>query len=178
MEPFRLKLKVGVHEFEAEGTEDAVQKQLDIWRELIASPSSSPPAAASPPPYVPPLPPPPFDAGGDDRARYSKIFKHEGRVVALTVPTLTGESATADALVVLLLGQKIYNASDSVTGQELSDGMTMSGLRVSRVDRSWGSHIPHFVIKSGEGRATRYRLNIPGAQRARELAEQLLAQVP
>src|SRR4051812_3822966 len=113
MEPFRLKLKVGVHEFEAEGSEDAVQKQLEVWRDLIASPSASPPVAASPPPYVAPPLPPPADGGNDDKARYAKIYKHDGRVVALTVPTLTGEAQTADALIVLLFGQKVYNNSDA-----------------------------------------------------------------
>ena len=35
MEPFRLKLKVGPHEFEAEGDQEMVERQLSVWRELI-----------------------------------------------------------------------------------------------------------------------------------------------
>src|SRR5438477_7666462 len=36
METMRVKLKVGEHEFEAEGPIEAVQSQLATWKELIA----------------------------------------------------------------------------------------------------------------------------------------------
>ena len=32
MEPFRLKLKVGPHEFEAEGEQESVERQFALWR--------------------------------------------------------------------------------------------------------------------------------------------------
>src|SRR5437870_4412890 len=90
MEPFRLKLKVGPHEFEAEGDQETVERQLAVWRELIASPSSAP-TLPSPPPQVPPVGPgavvdsAAVTNGPDLRAEYAKLFKHDGRVVSLTV---------------------------------------------------------------------------------------------
>src|SRR4051812_30769994 len=99
METFRLKLKVGPHEFEAEGDQETVERQLAVWRELIASSPTSIHAGASPPPppppgagqfggletplFSPPKPPPADEV--EERREYAKIFKHEGRVVSLTV---------------------------------------------------------------------------------------------
>ena len=36
MEPFRLKMKIGAHEFEAEGEQETVERQFALWRELLA----------------------------------------------------------------------------------------------------------------------------------------------
>lgn len=180
MEPFRLKLKVGVHEFEAEGTEESVKEQLAVWRELISSPGPSAPTLASPPPQASP-PPPPADAGEtpeadsfrEDRRQFSKIFKHDGRVVSLTVLP-KGPQSTPDALLLILFGQYVFNGPEPVSGQTISDGLAMSGVPVPRVDRAWGPHLGSNVLASGVRRGTRYRLSNTGLAKAREIAKQLL----
>ena len=185
MEPFRLKLKVGPHEFEAEGSQENVEKQLAIWRELIGSPLISAPALASPPPPAPatatpavtPIIPPALNGLPESREDFSKLFKHDGRVVSLTVLP-TGEQREADALLLLMLGQRVFNGAEQVGGSALNDGLSISGLTVERIDRAWGGHLAGNVIRTGVRRGVKYRLTHPGLARAKELAAGLLAMVP
>lgn len=182
MEPFRLRLKVGVHEFEAEGDQESVERQLAVWRDLIATT----PAATSSPLASPP-PPPGGPAGGEpgpppagqteDRATYEKIFGRDGGVVALSVLP-NGERREADAALLILLGQKVYNLEDQVTGGRLLSGLERSGIRVARADRMFGDYMDRYVIRSGTHRAVRYRLTIPGFQAAQTLARELATRVP
>lgn len=177
MEPFRLKLKVGQHEFEAEGDQESVERQLDVWRELIGSPLANVVTLASPPPAppanVPAAPTPPVDS----REEYGRLFKHDGRIVSLTVLP-TGEQREADALLLLMLGQKVFNDSDLVGGSALNEGMSISGMSVDRIDRGWGSHLESNVIRTGVRRGVKYRLTHPGLAKAKEIAKDLLAMVP
>ena len=180
MEPFRLKLKVGPHEFEAEGDQESVEKQLAIWRDLIGSPAASAPLLASPPPAVVPAITPPAPSPAvvpESRAEYDRLFRHGGRVVSLTVLP-SGANRDGDAALLILLGQKVYNGDDQVTGMTINDGLQLSGIKVARIDRVWGEHWEVNVIRSGAHRGTRYRLTHPGMARARELAAELLKLVP
>lgn len=181
MEPFRLKLKVGQHEFEAEGEQDVVEKQLAIWRDLIASPSSVAPTLPSPPTVI---------AGGaaegtavasatpgpESREELDRLFDHRGPVVSLTMLPV-GPQREADAALLLLYGQRFYNGAENsggVTGGRLLEGLRLSGLSVERVDRIWGAHDGVHVIRAGSKRGVRYRLTHPGLARAREIAQGLL----
>lgn len=186
MEAFRLKLKVGPHEFEAEGSQESVEKQLAIWRDLIASPSATPPVVASPPPPPAPAPqapgapsaPQPTPPVADpERVSLDRLFRHDGRVVSLTALP-TGDNRTADAALLITYGQRVYNGKELVTGQEVMDGLEQSGLTIERIDRSWGPHQDVNVIRTGTRRGVRYRLTNPGNARAKEIVRDLLAILP
>ena len=175
MEPYRLKVRVGVHEFEAEGSQEAVERQFALWRELVTS-------LPSPPPVVTPLSgqvtptgnvtivpvPPPAGGSGLD-----KIFRREGRVITLTVLP-TGDQREQDAALLLMLAQQIYNSEDMVTGNTLLEGLKRSGLSVERIDRLFGDYMEQYVLRNGVHRAVRYRLTNPGAAKARELGHGLV----
>src|SRR5215510_12118712 len=98
METTRLKLKIGEHEFEADGPAEIVQAQFMAWRELI---SGLPAVIAKT-----------EQASGDEKAQdppaprngpaFDKIMKQDGRFVSLTA---RGDSLE-DELILLLLGQK------------------------------------------------------------------------
>src|SRR2546430_5384640 len=122
MEPFRLKLKVGLHEFEAEGDQETVERQLAIWRELIATPGMS----ASPLPREG-GPVGPATAPNEPTAKYAKIFRHQGRVVSLSVQP-NGDRRNADAALLVILGQRLYNGTDLVSGGQIIDGLDQSGI--------------------------------------------------
>lgn len=200
MEPFKLKLKVGVHEFEAEGEQETVERQLAVWREMIGSMPISPPVAASPPPpaaypQVVQLQPaggipsresfglPSLQVQGQvqvsdsiSRGELDRLFDHRGPVVTLTMIPST-DQREADAALLLLLGQREYNAVDLVTGSRLQEGLRLSGLSIPRIDRSWGSHMDTNVLRVGSHRGVKYRLTNPGLARARELARELIGRL-
>jgi hypothetical protein len=178
MEPFRLKLKVGPHEFEAEGDQESVEKQLAVWRELIGSPLATTPTLASPPPDPPPLPgTAPLPPRSVSRAAFDKVFQHDGRVVSLTLLP-QGDNVESDAGLLLLLGQKVYNGLDAVTGSQLIEGLEVSGCKVARADRLFDRIMDRDVTRYGQHRGTKYRMTHPGLSRASDLLRELVERVP
>jgi hypothetical protein len=173
---YRLKIKVGLHEFEAEGDRDTVQEQFKLWKELISITPTPPPPQPQiePRPYeLQPLPPPPkLDLAFTDTA-LDKIMKVDNRIVSMTIRPKTIE----DAILLLLYGQKILRANDSVTGSEILDGLTATGgLSFGRIDRLLEkAGETGDAIVTGERRSKRYRLTNAGMSKARQLASDLIA---
>jgi hypothetical protein len=170
MDNAKIKIKIGDHEFEAEGPSDVVSSQFQAFKELIAlqprqimSPSLQPEQQVSQNQQEPaPL-------------LLDKMFKVDGRIVSLTAHA----GSPDDATLLLMLGQKQFRGNDAVTGQELGDGLEHSGIRVLRVDRIMDKFVKEgFVLKIGLGRASRYRLTNPGMTKAMVIARELLANLP
>jgi hypothetical protein len=181
-----MRLKIGAHEFEAEGPVAVVQEQVKRFMELIASLpveyvkdpyayNEKQMREQSPPDILPTsasslLQPPP--AASPD-AHLDKIMRLDNRVVSLTVRPDSAETA----VLLLLYGQKVMRQNDGVTGAEVMDGITATGgLSVARVDRlleKLGRDGDVIVI--GEHRGKRYRLTNSGLAKARGAANVLLA---
>jgi hypothetical protein len=176
---YRLKIKVGPHEFEAEGPSDVVQEQFKLFKEMIqTAPITSPPQPQTPFNPEPlgasiPIERPDAPSNG---LNLSKIMDQDGRVVSLTVPPKSPD----DAVLLLLYGQRALRGNDSVTGSEVMDGMmTTGGMAIERVDR-----ILHKIgadgdlIITGQRRGKRYRLTNTGVAKAMRIAQDLIALVP
>ncbi len=184
MEPFRLRMKIGAHEFEAEGDQGVVERQFAQWRELIAA--APIPTASSPPPPPPAVvqddPPAGTTNSGTagvavDRSGFEKIIRQDGKRLSLSVLP-EGENREADAALVLMVAHKVYNGLDQVGGGALLEGLHQSGYPVARVDRVMDRHIPELVLRSGIRRAVKYRLNNRGLNTAMRLARELMDMVP
>jgi len=169
MPEYRLKIKIGEHEFEAEGPADAVKDQFTAFKELISAlperkientlamrvPDPSPQTAA------------PWD--------YDRIFRAEGRVISLTVPP----NSETDAVLLILYGQKHYRNNENPTGSEIMDGMEQSGYRATRIDRVLVALSNEgAVIITGAHRGKRYRLTNQGFTRAEGIVRDALAKLP
>lgn len=174
----RLKIKVGPHEFESEGSADSVREHFEAFTKLVSAmpasalaqpqnklenPASPAPAAPAKTDWTP----------VDDDLR--TIMRVEGRVVSLTARP----SSADDAVMLMLLGQKVIRQNDSVTGSEIIEGLAATGgLSVDRVDRLLEKLArAGEVMLFGERRAKRYRLTNTGTAKARELANGLIATV-
>jgi PaaX-like protein len=170
---YRLKIKVGDHEFEAEGPSDVVKEQFNAFKELIATmPSTS--AANKPLASAQAQVDNSVTADASGLA-LDKITRTNGRFVSLTARPESVE----DALLLTLLGQRMYRANDTVTGSELIDGLRQSGINVGRVDwRLEKMATQGLIIKIGSGRASRYRLTNQGMSKAQEIARTLISLVP
>ena len=126
METYRLKMKVGNHEFEAEGPADVVKEQFQAFKELIATVPNASTVEK------------PFASAQSERDNIAnanpsafgleKITRVDDRVVSLTARPETIE----DALLLLLLGQRTFRGNDSVTGAEIIGGLKQSGYTVAR----------------------------------------------
>lgn len=174
----KLKVKIGPHEFEAEGAWEDVKALYDAFMSMVAAGAGN----ATPQPHylLPPadysaiIPPIPPNTPLTDTL-LSKIMRVEDRVISLTVRPKSAE----DAVLLLLYGQKVLRENDSVTGAEVIDGLTATGgLQVSRADRLLEkAGRDGDVIVIGERRAKRYRLTNAGITKARAIAADAIATV-
>ena len=174
MADHKLKVRVGAHEFEAEGSQESVERQFQMWKELIVAAPAGP-TLASPPPLTGQTLPPQGQTQGDG---FEKLFRKEGLVVMLAVLPNGGDDRETNAALLVLLGQKLLVGEDQITGTRLMQGLNRSGINVERVDRMFGDIMGQYVIRSGVRKAVRYRLTTLGLNRAQEIAKELLAMVP
>lgn len=167
MENIKLKMRIGEHEFEAEGPPEIVQAQLAAFREMVGTVPATPHHIEQEQrdrgqPHV------------NSTLRLDPIMKTEGRVVSLTANPEPVESAA----LLILLGQKEFRNNETVTGAEVVDGLQVSGLAVARLDRMMDKLAAEGqVIVIGSHRAKRYRLTNQGFNRAKEIAKDLIATV-
>src|SRR5271157_108935 len=169
---YRLKIKIGEHEFEAEGAADVVQQQFAAFKDLI---SAVPTKAKEE--HVPNEKPVPAEGNGAiplPHLPLEKIMRVEGRRISLTAKC----ESVADAVLLILLGQRDFRSNEQVSGAEIMDGLKQSGYIVPRVDLMLDKlSTEGTVIVIGIHRARRYRLTNQGAKRALEIAKNVLALV-
>jgi hypothetical protein len=173
MDGYRLKIKVGEHEFEAEGPANVVQAQFEAFKSLIVTIPSS--TAANKPLAITQTERDNSVSANESALALDKITRVEDRVVSLTNKPDTIE----DAALLLMLGQRTFRANDSVTGGEVISGLRQSGINVGRVDWRLDKLAGEgLIIKIGSGRASRYRLTNQGMNKAQGIARNLIAMVP
>ena len=170
METYKLKIKIGDHEFEAEGPVDVVQSQFAAFKELIAS---------APTKQQEPVPAP-RQEGKDAVSQLphlplEKILKVDGRVVSLTAKC----DSVEETVLLILLGQKESRNNQEVTGGEIMDGLKQSGYMLPRVDRIMDKlSADGSLITIGVHRSRRYRLSNTGLTKALNIAKEVIATVP
>jgi hypothetical protein len=173
---YRLKIKVGPHEFEAEGAPEDVRDQFQAFKEMISTmPSSVMPNtyAAAVPEQIKADPTPERSDVAINEVSLAKIMRSDGRTVSLTVRP----KSLDDGILLILYGQKVLRQSDSVTGGEVLDGLkSTGGLVFGRIDRVMEKiGKDGDIIITGENRGKRYRMTNAGVSKARQLASDLLA---
>ena len=171
----KLRVKIGQHEFEAEGPPDQVAAQFADWKALISTSAAEPKTP-----------------GDDAFMRLSKaaeevktrdgfraipwdVFHVDDKrdLLSLTVHP-TGESRDADALLLLLWGYKMAKEKDEVPVTILKYSLEQSGIRPGRIDRAMAPHLAAgWVLKGGHGKGGKYRLTNIGATKAEEMARRL-----
>lgn len=179
MESHRLKVKLGPHEFEAEGPPDVVQAQFEAWKDLIQSIPT--PAQASHHEVKSHESAPAAQAAilNVDSEAISALFGvNEKQGVVFIKAHPVGENRNADAALLVLYGlRRLLGKEDALAG-DIKDCLEESGIRVDRIDRTVGSHTSSgLLMKSGFGKGGRYRLSNTGLRKAEELVLQLRSQM-
>ena len=159
MSELRIKIKFGEHEFEAEGSADSVEKQLEAFKRFIAPP---------------PVPEPANDEKKAALLRLDRISRIRGRILSLSVP-----AKPVDAVLVILLSQRHFRQNNNVSGREIMEGLRDSGIRVRRADTILKKHAgTGSVVAMGQRRRRRYRLSSAGVEQAQQIARELIALAP
>lgn len=168
MSEYRLKIKIGEHEFEADGPAEAVTKQFADFKELVAA---QPPRA--PDIVLHDIVPNPTSLPNPEYM--TKLFRSEGRTISLTA----NPANERDAVLLILLGQKETRENETVTGGDIKEGLALSGFRPPRVDRILERlSADGLILISGSNRGKKYRLSNPGLVKAQALASELQGMMP
>lgn len=165
-ETIKLRMEIDGCVLEAEGPREVVQGYFDAWRKLL--PPRPGDAAAPPPPAASPAP--------EDPTRIILNADLQRGVVLLNVRP-GGKHPEAAALLLILYGyQQLFpEAGEEILGTRLKRSWNASGLRKTRIDRFLANNVRDRLIKkSGERKASAYRLTPEGAQKAAILAQQLI----
>ena len=172
MTDYRLKVKVGGHEFDAEGSEEAVKSQFEAFKDLILNlPKNKLETTESVEPAVQSS----QNTASVTTTSLDRIFRAEGRVISLTAPP----TSETDAVLLVLFGQRFYRNNENPTGSEIIDGLEQSGYRTPRIDRILRSLADEgAVIITGAHRGKRYRLTNQGHTRAEGVVKDTLARLP
>lgn len=179
----KLRVKVGVHEFEAEGPSEQVTAQYNAWKDLIDKAPSAPNPAQRPVF--------PANAVTELKTRegcaapwdiFSSGDMHDGDLMSLRVHPPTGETRDADAILLVLFGyRKAGNEGAGVAEVQvtkLKDSLDHSGLKISRIDRAAAPYVKAgYILKTGRGKGGIYRLTVTGYAKAEEMAQRLVAQL-
>lgn len=168
METHRIKMKIGVHEFEAEGPREIVTAQFDAFMSAV---SSIPTVAPSP---VNQLGTPITPAAPEEVSRtiLDRVFRQGETLSLAALPH--GDNAKADALLALLYGYLKLSEQQTVTGTSLMKSAKVSGVTIERVDRTISAYQPDFVLAAGAKKARRYSLNNRGLAKAEEVIRTLV----
>jgi hypothetical protein len=179
MGEYRLKIKIGDHEFEADGPSEAVKDQFQAFKELIATIPVHKPETIKPVTVEPTATPDPTELLAkrpvDSSVLLDRIFREKGRVISLTAPP----ASETDAVLLIAYGQRFYRENENATGSEILDGMEESGYRKPRIDRILvGLADEGEVIITGAHRGKRYRLTNKGHAHAETIVRDTLARLP
>lgn len=179
---YRIKVKLGQAEFDAEGPEAAVKEAykefLLALRPGVQSDSLSPlrgnsVGAADNNSSI--------DPGNDGEApldsaeetQSKRLFMiHKDNTVSLRLLP-KGKERDGDALLLLLYGYLLFRKLEHVTALELMKATKQSGIQLDRLDRTFARYSP-YVNTGGARKGKRYSLNNQGITKARELAKETL----
>ncbi len=169
MENSKLKIKIGTHEFEAEGSEETVQKQYQMFLEAVKGAPAASPIPAGKLEQAP--------ESNDVNGRLARLFRTDGKGITLTARLPESNTRDADTIILLLYGYKKLKGMESVYAPTLNESLRLSGYSVERVDRAiipYTTPDNYLITRAGQKRGTQYRLTNKGETRAKELEEQLL----
>jgi hypothetical protein len=168
----RLRVKIGSHEFEAEGSHQVVATHFEAWKQLLAqhAPAGSPVAV------------PAYAAGALPAGDIRDLFNTDVRrnMVTLRVPV---SAQVPDAEVALLIiygyGQCFGGDGREVPVTRLKEALAASGHRCDRIDRTLAGYVAAALLKKkGQRKGTAYALTPAGYQRAENRARALRAPLP
>src|SRR5215469_10165300 len=155
MDVFKLRLKIGVNEFEAEGSQEYVQAERQVFlesidsledenddpnlEELVKNPAAGGNGAGQTPPGTLPV-------SLTDMERLAHRDKHDKDLITLTALPQDADTQKQDALVLLLLAHRIIRNVERVKATNVLNGMKQSGAITGERLGTIADKIPNLVL--------------------------------
>ena len=178
MDKYKLHVKIGPHEFSAEGPVDDVKEQFDAFKELISTAQAVPTekirgADATDSSELE------SSADTQDERLLRILYGQNDKRGLVTLRIVRkGKEGIPESILLILLGYLILRNEEEVGVTKLKLALAQSGIRTERIDRKTVSYVDSgLLIKHGKAKGSRYRLTNTGEAEARRLMEELLKEV-
>jgi hypothetical protein len=164
MDSYKLHLKIGPHEFSAEGPVDVVKQDFELWNSMIRDLPAQPTPPAAPEQNNAAA----INNGAPAKDQIEKVYVVDERRDMLSLRVLPrSDDRYADALLLLLLGHKIIKGADETMVTQLKPALRQSGCMIDRIDQIAAKYVRQgFLNKGGMGKGGRYSLTNSGAEKA------------
>lgn len=164
---YRLKLKLGQAEFEAEGPVDQVKEHYQEFLTLVSkvgsnlklNESSSVPNGGS-------------NESDPIETSWDRVYMRTEDKLSLNIIPDT-KFSNGDSILLIIYGYQKLFEKDGVGSQAIMEAAKQSGLRIDRVARSLTSDQSKLVLMGGSGKGARYSLNNRGFQYVESLIEEM-----
>lgn len=164
MDGHRLRVRIGTAEFEAEGSEDAVDKRFDQFLKLLGRAPTEQPSNVDD--GVHRLID--EDLGSEHLKRMYELKDEDGRkIVTLRVPP-QGPDRASNAILLVLYGYKRLASMDEVPVTMLRTSVEQSVGKIGRIDHRVAplKRDNLLLIAGPGGKGSKYRLTVPGLSKA------------
>lgn len=194
MDNYKLRIKIGGFEFEAEGPKEEVTTQFNEFKELITSKELIESVSGL------------GQAKVKEKARDNGIDKNDSlmennvekkvksefsaenlnliftkdkrNIISLRIPPPRSERLHPDAILLLMYRYRQGENVDEVPVTKIKSGLNQSGIKITRIDRAIMSDVREgYVIKTGSGKGGRYRLTNRGVAATERVLRELLEMV-
>lgn len=169
MDTYKLRVKIGDFEFDAEGPEDSVKQQFEAFKEIVLQ--AAPKAEKKEERQEGDVEHKPLT----NTIPLDKIIQYDsatGDIILTALPQ--GDYQEAKAVLLLLLGYKLNKNEENVLVTDLMNGLRRSGCPVGRLDRALAPYSGTYVFKTGIGKGGRYRLTLQGTKEAFNIGQEIL----
>lgn len=181
MENSKLKIKIGNHEFEAEGSQEHVQQQFERFCKLIEKSIETLPLEKTITTEKPNTQQntDEIKSNGFSKTlpleKIIKFDKDKGLISLIVLPT-SGETRDADAVLLLLLGYNYYKNETEILVTVLNEALEQSGIySKDRINKTISPYIEqHLILKSGSRKGSKCKLSNQGMRKAEEIAWELI----
>jgi hypothetical protein len=164
MDSYKLHLKIGPHEFSAEGPTEVVKQDFELWKSMIKDLPAQPTTPATPQQNSAT----PQSSGALAKEQIERVYIVDEKRDMLSLRVLPrSDDRYADALLLVLLGHKIIKGADETMVTQLKPALRQSGCMIDRIDQIAAKYVRQgFLNKGGMGKGGRYSLTNSGTEKA------------
>jgi hypothetical protein len=185
MDNYKMRVKIGTSEFEAEGQEEAVRADyqaflLSLAKQAVETKPEAQAVTQTITEYATPRETAENADNGSQVLEQIRVlfdYNPKRRIVSLRFPT-QGADRVWKALLLTLYGYRKLAGEDEVPVTLLKTALAQTGLSVPRVDRVAAPLLREgLILKGGKAKGGKYRLTTPGISRAESEARVLMEQL-
>jgi hypothetical protein len=163
---YKLQLKIGPHEFYAEGPVELVKRDFELWKTMIREiPTTSLAGSDSEEQQVPLVSKSGALPAKEHVGRVFLFDEKKGMVTLRILPR--SEDRNAEGLLLLVFGYRMLMNMDEVAVTLLRPSLRQSGCTIDRVDQIAAKFVRQgFLNKGGRGKGGKYSLTNSGLNKA------------